>query len=291
MIYYAGPESYKAKLKDIYESLSDRFNSISQLIGERADKLDNAFGHFMTLVVQASEKNFPVISAFVDSEGRGFVGLSNSSPFETASALYRFEKDEDLELKEIFKVFFADVTNFSFKRAIFQTPLKLYFLAYYGNARLLRREILKDSLRGKEYFSFPEIVDDELVNICMLNYRKWLTLPRGEIFLFPVQNILKICFGLPRSEVNLDRSVIIELSRFFRAEIVKKHGSLKSSSVTPDMKIDRPVAMVFQIDLTDSREVMLELPKLYDFYCDFIDDTFKEMTRFIEIKYPFKKGV
>jgi len=51
LIYYAGPESYRNRLERVYNSISGRFMEIGSLVNERSDKLDNAFGHFMTLVV------------------------------------------------------------------------------------------------------------------------------------------------------------------------------------------------------------------------------------------------
>ena len=288
MIYYAGPESYRNRLERVYNSISGRFMEIGSLVNERSDKLDNAFGHFMTLVVQPLRRDFPVLSIFVDSEGRGFCGLSNSSPFETASALYRFGKEEAEELMEAFKDFFGD-TELTFQRAIFQTPLKLYFLSYYGNERLLKREILKDSLRGKEYFRLPEVVDGELIDICIKNYRRWLDFPSGEVFIFPVQNVLKIAFGLPKAERNIDKSVVMELSRLFRSEVTRKHGVLRSASVTPDMRIDRPVATVFEIDLVQAREILPALPHLYEFYCGCVERTLKSMIDQIENDFPLKK--
>ena len=61
MIYYAGPQSYRNRLERVYNSISGRFMEIGSLVDKHSDKLDNAFGHFMTLVVQPSRRDFPVL--------------------------------------------------------------------------------------------------------------------------------------------------------------------------------------------------------------------------------------
>jgi len=288
MTYYSGPLEFEGSMREIYDCVSDGFKSVGATIDERSDRLDNNFSHFMTLVVQPAKTDFPVLSIFVDGEGRGFTGLSNSSPFETASALYRFGKEEAVELKEVFGGFFGTGIDLNFQRAIFQNPLKLYFLAYYGNERLLKREILKDSLRGKNYFRFAESVDMELLDICIANYRKWIEFSEGEVFVFPVQNIIKIAFGLPKAEEKIDRSVIIELSRLFRSEVTARHRDLRISSVTPDMRIDRPVATVFEIDLADSKRIMRELSRIYEFYSYCVEKAVQGMVSTIDRDFPLK---
>lgn len=289
MTYYSGPESYREILRRVYEGVEDSFVSWAKLVGDHSDRLDNAFGHFMTLVVQTSKGNAPVLSVFVDSEGRGYVGLSNSSPFETASALYRFPNEVENPFMEAFASFFGDETELTYHRAIFQSPLKLYFLAYYGNERLLRKEILKDSLRGKDYFRLSEVIDDTLFSICRENYRKWIEFDDGEVLVFPFQNILKIAFGLPKINENIDRSIIMELSRLFRIEVTKQCDVLRNSSVTPDMNISRPVATVFEIDLVDSKPVYERLEAFYKYYSKFISETIESMLRFIHTDFPLSK--
>ncbi|WP_214079527.1 DUF4895 domain-containing protein [Mesotoga sp.] len=286
MTYYAGPESYRNKLKAVYESVESNFPSYAKLVVERSDRLDNAFGHFMTLVVQTSKGNAPVLSVFVDSEGRGFVGLSNSSPFETASALYRFSNEEEEPIVDDFSSVFEEGAELVFHRAIFQSPLKLYFLAYFGNERLLRKEILKDSLRGKDYFRLPEMIDDALFSICRDNYRRWIEFDDGEVLIFPFQNILKIAFGPPKINESIDRSIILELSRLFRIEVTKKCGVLRNASVTPNMKIARPVSTVFEIDLVESKPVYDRLEEFYKFYSKFISETVDKMLKFIHRDFP-----
>jgi len=287
--YYSGPESYREILRRVYEKVEDSFVSWAKLVKDHSDRLDNAFGHFMTLVVQTPKGNAPVLSVFVDSEGRGYVGLSNSSPFETASALYRFPNEVENPYMEVFAGFFGDETELTYHRAIFQSPLKLYFLAYFGNERLLRKEILKDSLRGKDYFRLSEVIDDTLFSICRENYRKWIEFDDGEVLVFPFQNILKIAFGLPKINENIDRSIIMELSRLFRIEVTKQCDVLRNSSVTPDMNISRPVATVFEIDLVDSKPVYERLESFYKYYSKFISETIESMLRFIHTDFPLSK--
>jgi hypothetical protein len=133
------------------------------------------------------------------------------------------------------------------------------------------------------------MVDDALLSICRENYRRWIEFDDGEVLIFPFQNILKIAFGPPKINESIDRSIILELSRLFRIEVTKKCVVLRSASVTPNMKIARPVATVFEIDLVESKAVYDKLEEFYKFYSKFISETVDKMLGFIHRDFPLGK--
>lgn len=282
MILFEGPESIKGILEKYYVELELKFKEEAKLLKNKEDVLETSFGHFLTTIVQDELEMFPVLSLFVDSEGRGFFAISSTSPYETTSSIYRVEESKVSEpLIELYRNLFPESTELKIVRTILQAPLRLYFISYLGNERLLKREILKDSISGKGYLRLAKEIDDELYDIYVKTFRRWIQFKWGDSFIFPYQDRVKIIFGIPRLRKEIDISTIIELSRFVRTKLIEKYDTLKPSSITPDMKLAKPAATVFEIPLIASTYWLKNLEHFYHYYFKAIQTMIDSLENFV----------
>ncbi len=272
MSIYAGPVLLEKDFQGYFRELENTLISESEVLLEREDLLETRFGHFCTTVVRDSFMRFPILSFFVDSDGKSFFGLSSSSPLETSSAIYRFS---DIPLteegKNIYNELFPESNSQTVQRVILQYPLKLNFIAICGNERLLKREKLKDTLSGTNYMSLSEKINDSLYKKYLESFRKWTNFHNGSVFVFPYQDKVKYALSIPSFDYKVDSSIIIELSRLFRKFIVDKISFLRQTSVTPDMNLNTTVATVFESDLLDSERIIDKLEDFYKLYFETID--------------------
>lgn len=290
MSLYNGPIILKNKLESFYGKLEPLFKADTLLLKEKANVLETKFGHFLTTIIQDEFDRAPKLSIFTDPEGRGFIGISSSSPAETTSSLYRYPEDSlNIDVKDLYTSIFPDGKSPVISRAIYQSPIRLNFVAYAGNERLLRRELLKETIAGKEFYKMSSKVSDELYNEYIAKYRKWINMQGGQILCFPTRDKLKLVLGMPKLPGTLDSSIIIELSRLFQRKFLDKYSFLKSSSVSPEMHISRPVAMVFEVDFVNSLEILKQLEDLYGFYFEAINRTTKTMMDFVEKNSIFER--
>lgn len=290
MILYSGPDVLKDKLESFFGDLNPLFEADSLLLKEKSGVLEKKFGHFLATVIQDKLDRAPKLSIFTDPEGRGFVGISSSSPAETTSSLYRYpEESLNIDVRAIYISIFPEGKAPMVSRTIYQSPLRLNFVAYAGNERLLKRELLKETIAGKEFYKMASKVSDELYTEYISRYRKWVTVEGGQILCFPTGDKLRLVLGIPKLPEALGSSVVIELSRLFQSKFLNKYSFLKSSSVSPEMRLTRPVALAFEVNLIDSLEVLKRLEDLYSFYFDAINETIKTMMKFVEENTVFER--
>ncbi|TYB94897.1 MAG: DUF4895 domain-containing protein [Kosmotoga sp.] len=272
MSIYSGPKLLEKDFIAYYQDLKDKLASESEVLTEREELLETRFGHFCTTIVRDSFSKFPVLSFFVDSEGKSFFGISSSSPLETSSAIYRFT---DLTLLEksmsIYKELFPETVSQKVQRVILQYPLKLNFIAICGNERLIRREKLKDTMSGTNYMTLSEKINDSLYKILLEAFRKWISFPKGSVLVFPYQDKIKYALGIPNLDYRVDSSIIIEFSRLFRKAVTDKLAFLKQTSVTPDMNLNTTVATVFESNLLHAEKIINKLDDFYSLYYDTIN--------------------
>ncbi|MFW6121507.1 MAG: DUF4895 domain-containing protein, partial [Petrotogales bacterium] len=267
-----GPNLLEKKFHDCFCKLENTLISESEVLLEREELLETRFGHFSTTIVRDSFMRFPVLSFFVDSDGKSFFGLSSSSPLETSSAIYRFSNIPlTKEAKNFYNKLFPGSNSQTIQRVILQYPLKLSFIAICGNKRLIKREKLKDTLSGTNYMSLSENISDSLYKLYLENFRKWTNFHNGSVFVFPHQDKVKYALGLPSFDYKVDSSIIIELSRLFRKFIVDKISFLKQTGVTPDMNLNTTVATVFESDLLDAERIIVKLEDFYKLYYETIN--------------------
>jgi len=280
---YEGPPVLKDALESLYYSITSESSEIVESLAERRELLETTRGHFGAVITHDEGDKAPKLSLMVDMEGRSFVGVSSSSPLEMASGLYRINAGGvSSRLEEFYEDLFPAAKSIKSTAVIIQEPMRMYFIAYCGNERLLRRERLKETLSGKGYFQMASGITDRLFSMYVKMFRKWVESGRGDIFVFPVQERIKLAFGLPPLSTRVEISVITELSRYFRSELLERRSSLRSSGTTPDMNLSRPATLVIERDLVGSEEMLERLGDIYDFYVEAVERSIQAMKEFFD---------
>ncbi len=284
---YEGPPSMKERLESLYFNMLPWVSEMVDALKERQELLETTRGHFGAVIAYDEGDRSPKLSVMVDMEGRCFVGISSSSPLETASGLYRLNAERmSAELEDFYKQVFPAAKNVKSTPVIIQEPLRVFFVAYCGNERFLRKERLKETLSGKGYFQLASSISDSLYALYLKMFRKWVKSGKGEIYVFPVQDKIRLAFGLPPISGKVEISVVTELSRFFRSELLAKCISLRSSSIAQDMKLSRPATMVLERDLLGSEIVLEKLDKLYNFYSAAIEQSIETIRSYVDLNRP-----
>jgi len=283
---FRGPNSLSAPFGEFYSHCQNLFISEALELKNRKAVLGTEFGHFIVSVVTESNDRAPALSLFIDEEGRGFLGLSSENPLKRMSAIYRYQPSKATGLLREFYSHLFPEAEISLSRVILQSPLRIHFVVFGGNERLLKREMLKASLSGKGFYRIAEKMGDELFDFYCKYYRKWLKLRKGEVFIYPTEDIVKIVTGRPRLNYSVDLSIVIELSRLFRNLVVKKHKFLRPSNISPDMNFSGVATSVYEVDLVDSLGVYQKLNPFYDMYSKSIERTIEAMMNSIK-KLPF----
>lgn len=280
---FQGPDSLSSLFSEFYFSNKDLFSSDATELKSRQEVLGTQFGHFITSIATDVNNRAPTLSLFIDEEGRSFLGLSSENPLTRMSTIYRYRPSETTSLLgKLYSSLFPE-SEISISRVILQSPLRTYFVAFCGNERLLKREMLKASLSGKGFYKMAEKVSAELFSYYCKYYRRWVKLRKGEVFIYPTEEIVKIVTGRPRLNYNIDLSIIIELSRLFRSLVVKNHRLLRPSNISPDMNFSGIATSVYEIDLTDSLGIYRNIGLFYDMYSKSIEGAVETMINSIKI--------
>ncbi|AKI97197.1 DUF4895 domain-containing protein [Kosmotoga pacifica] len=286
---FRGPNVLKDLFNEFYSQHKAFYADEALILRDRQSVLGTEFGHFITSIVDDARDSAPTLSLFIDEEGRGFLGLSSVTPMKRMSSIYRYPPSRVTEaLSKLYKKLFPEA-KVTVSRIILQSPLRVHFVAFCGNERLLKREMLKASLAGRNFYKVAEKMDDELFDFYCKYFKRWVKLRHGEIFVYPTEDRVKIVTGLPRLSHNLDLSIIIELSRLFRSLVVKKQNILRASNVSPDMNFSGVATSAYEVDLIDSLEVYRNLEPFYEMYRKSIKRAIEAMIDSVKT-LPFEEG-
>lgn len=287
MSFFNGPESTRIFLEKITNFYEERKEKDLKILNEyNSAKLSERFDHFVVINIKSKGDNSLPVSIFIDVKGRVFSGIMTVELTSMASSIYSVEIDEETKTKlsqeysEFFKVKNPIVT-----KSIFHTPFRIYFLSLFGNERLIKKEFLKESLSGTNYYKFSDLVKDKTFEYISKYYRKWLNTTKGNILVFPYQEKLKLFFSFPNLSNVKARSIIIELSRLFGEKFIKKVDYFEPCSIPPNIRLGAPVSLAVETSLLNISDVVYKLKDFYLFYSDTLEKTVDFVENYINKNY------
>jgi len=122
------------------------------------DKLDTYHRHvFLERVLP--ESSFP-ISLMVNVKGRIILFISLSDPFRVSSAIYRSKGYHLNMLEEIVEDLYKETAT-AHDAGIFRLPIKTRFLSIFGDSEWIKKELLRESIKGEEYFGYAKKVSSD----------------------------------------------------------------------------------------------------------------------------------
>ena len=287
MSFFNGPLTTKIFLEEITNYYEERKDKDLKILKEyNSAKLSERFDHFVVINIKNKSENSLPVSIFIDLKGRVFSGIMTVELTTMASSIYAVEIDEETktDLSQKYSEFFK-VKNPIITKSIFHTPFRLYFLSLFGNERFIKKEFLKESFSGTNYYKFSDLIDDKTFVYISKYYRKWLNTTKGNILVFPYQEKLKLFFSFPKLTNVKARSIIIELSRLFGEKFIKKVDYFESCSIPPNIKLGAPISLAVETSLLNISNVVYKLKDFYLFYSDTLEKTVDFVENYINKNY------
>jgi len=148
-----GPNEIGSTLEK-YISKIDQKKPLS-VLENLADKLD-AYHRHVFLERVLPETSLPV-SLMVNAKGKIILFVSLSDPFRVSPAIYRSKGYHFDVLEKIAEDLFKGAVT-THDAGIFRLPIRTRFLCALGDDDWIKKELLRESVKGEEYFRYAERV-------------------------------------------------------------------------------------------------------------------------------------
>ncbi len=240
-------------------------------------KLADEFQHLFYTSIYDEEDQFPVLSIFVDEEGRGFETLTPDLPSKVMCNLYPVSNFYIEELSEKYKKLnenYGVKCKISCSSGIVQSPFKISAYTVEGDERLIKKLEFNEKLKGEYYLRLSKLISKEKLDFIIKNYKKW----NNEIFYFPHMNYIHIVYKLKEDIPLNKRGISIEIAKLLKEKMFEKYPHIETSYKLPEMKIKETVLTVFKIK-SDKIDIY-DFNKFYETFNKKIKDIITQIAKF-----------
>ena len=238
------------------------------------DKIADEFDHFYSVWVFDKYEKFPVLSYFTDQEGRVIRSLTPDAPNKVMSSLYPKQVDYENELKEEYKKIAEEkgfIVEPVVKSSIVQSPFKVCAYDLSGDERLIKKLLFSEKIKGLNYLSLSEKIDDDIFRFILNNYKKY----NDGIFYFPYMNEIHLFMKMPENVPTEWKSLYIDIARVLKSRLIEKYDFIESSYKLPEMGIKDHALCVIKIPT--ERILDLDFQKTYNIFLEKIEKQIDEI--------------
>lgn len=234
-------------------------------IKNHKDKIADEFDHFFSVWVFDKYDKFPILSYFTDLEGRIIRTITSDAPNKVMSSLYPKEVKYEDKLKDEYKKIAEEkgfIVEPIVKASIVQSPFRVSAYDLSGDERLIKKLLFSEKIKGLNYFSLSEKVNDDMYIFILNHYKKY----DNGVFFFPYMNEIHIFMKIPE-EVPIEmKSLYIDIARILKTKLINKYEYIESSYKLPEMGIKDhalcvikiPTDKILELDFIEIYRIFLE---------------------------------
>jgi hypothetical protein len=151
-----GPKNLANKLEDLREKMNFLREKSLKFLEENSKRIDS---FHRASVIHSIASDFTLVY-IVLSDGETLSGITLSDPFTRSPSPYRINVYiEEIE-RVVGEIFGWKV--YEVKSGVFEFPPKTKFISIVGSDKWIKKEIFQEKLKGIEYLSFAEKMNEEI---------------------------------------------------------------------------------------------------------------------------------
>lgn len=238
------------------------------------DKIADEFDHLYSAWVYDKYEKFPVLSYFTDREGRIIRTLTPDAPNKVMSSLYPKQVNYENDLKEEYQKIAQEkgvIVEPIVKASIVQSPFKVCAYDLSGDERLIKKLLFSEKIKGLNYLSLSEKIDDDIFKFILNNYKKY----NNGIFYFPYMNEIHLFMKMPENLPTEWKSLYIDIARVLKSKLIEKYNFIESSYKLPEMGIKDHALCVIKIPA--EKILYLDFQKIYNIFLEKIERQINEI--------------
>ncbi|MGM0641117.1 MAG: DUF4895 domain-containing protein [Thermotogota bacterium] len=232
------------------------------------DKIADEFDHFFAVWIHDKFDKFPVLSYFTDKEGRVIRTLTSDAPNKVMSSLYPKDVEYEEELKKEYKKIAEEngfVVEPEVKASIVQSPFRVSAFELSGDERLIKKLLFSEKIKGLNYFSLSEKINEDIFNFILNHYKKY----EEGVFFFPYMNEIHIFMKMPEKVPTEMKSLYIDIARILKSKLIEKYDFIENSYKLPEMGIKDHALCVVKLPTEKILEV--DFMEIYNLFLDKIE--------------------
>lgn len=252
---FVGLRDHRKIFEEVYKELikiSTEFHE--QLILEHAEKMKSGGRYNLVFSIGSRKRKIPFVNFYLTDESKGLLMLSTQEPFKLGENIMPLNNDNIFNglHKLLLNVFDKKCDDLIMKGAVLAKAKFSLALEMFGDLKLFRKEILKESLENENNLSLFLNSKEKDIEIILKDWACWKTSEDGKIKLFvqPYNKQVLVFLKFPEFLLRYSDNLVFEIGRYFRDRVAEKSDGVLSGGYLPEgLSINDKILTIFSLNI------------------------------------------
>lgn len=254
---FVGLKTHRNFFEEAYrESIEISTKLHEQLVLEHAEKMKSGGRYTLVFSIGSRKRKIPFVNFYLNDESKGLLMLSTQEPFRFGENIMPVSSDEIFNslYRLLLNVFNKRCDDLIMKGAILAKAKFSAALEVFGDLKLFRKEILKESLENENNLSLFLNSNEKDIETILKDWACWKESQDGKtkFFVQPYNKQVLIFLKFPEFLLKYNDNLVFEIARYFRDRLSEKSDGVLTGGYLPQgLSVSDKILTIFSLNILD----------------------------------------